>query len=698
MEIYILSLTLFSCLFFCPIKLSDGYILPSMGLTCIGISIVTVFFMNTGNFLFNFTSGLVFFYFLYLMLTNLWSTTPHNSLRDFPLVFASLIGFLVSQVIFQDKNNIVIISLIVFCLSQLTSIYALIQKQGFDPFFPERVKPIEGMKERIEQGFIPDKNFAKKLGIDTRAISTFGNSNFAGGYFCTTLPFLFFLTIEVNTWFALSFILVSLAVLATNSRAALLGCLMAVISFLIMLSSKGIIFDSLFYLFGNTRLEYILLLCIIVFFGGWYLLNIAKEKKWLSGLSEDTRLNNLLCIEDTGLYHWSSHLRYRFRYWQAAWQLIKERPLHGFGLKTYRVEVYRAQRDLNFKSNGKFLGKAYQTPQPRECHNDIIENFVESGFIGGFTFLFIVGLVLFHGWSYAQEINNIKDFILIAGVTSGIIAVLVNANFFFVLRLGPSALLFWLSLSMLETISNPVVVYSFNINVVFICLLILLLIALLWESVIKPNLGNFYFTLSQFSNYSDNKEKYLNQAIKCCPKEGIFRTHALVGYMDVDSLEADDHAEVIRNHYDGMTPAWAARTNMAIIKAKRKDFDKAIQFLRDAINYYPRFQQAQELYNRIFPKASLPRRRVMHKEFEQSAKEMVSVYQGELQNLQISFQSKINETNAMIGNIILSEKLKKNIPIDWICDIKNGVFIPPNEVTNPEQIIEFGPAKIPVLQ
>ena len=693
-----LSLTLFSCLFFAPLKFSDGYIFPQIFLTALGISVCTVLFISNGTFIFNTITGLVFFYFVYLLFTNSFSTVPHNSLPDLPLIFASLFGFLISQVLFKDINNIVIISLTVFCLSQVVSIYALLQKRGIDPLFPQRIKPIQGIKERIEKGDKVEKSFINDDFIDKRAISFFGNTNFAGGYFVCTLPFLIFLSIEVNVYFLFSFVLVFAAIWATRSRAAMLGVLVSGLSFLVFLSSKGIIFDSLFYLFEDLRLEVITLFLIIVFFGGWYLLNIAKDKKWLSELSESNKVNDLLDIEDSGPDHWTSHLRYRFRYWKAGWHLIKQKPLQGWGIRTYRAHVYDAQRDLNHKTNGKFLGDAYVTPQPRECHNDILENFVESGLLGGFTFLFIIGLIFYNSYNYLQGINNINEFILIAGITAGIIAILVDCFFFFVLRLGPSSLLFWLSLSMLESISSNEILYVFNVNILFVILITLALIIMLWEGSIKPNLGNFYFSLSQFSHYPENKEKYLTKAIKTCPKDNMYRTHAMIGYLDSNPYESEGHAETIRQHFDGMVPAWAARTNFGIIKAKRKDYETAISFFNDAINYYPKFQQAQQLYAKMFPKAPFPKRRIMNKEFTEEAKSLISNYHEKLNSTQMDFQSKINEINSIICNIILSEKVKNRIPEDWVCDIKNGSFIPLSEISDPANVIKFGPTNVLILK
>ena len=58
-------------------------------------------------------------------------------------------------------------------------------------------------------------------------------------------------------------------------------------------------------------------------------------------------------------------------------------------MRTYRKEVYDSQARLNEK-DPEFLGYDYQTPQPRECHNDFIENFIEGGIVSGLLFLLII--------------------------------------------------------------------------------------------------------------------------------------------------------------------------------------------------------------------------------------------------------------------------------------------------------------------
>ena len=710
MDLILLILTLIlTPLIFCPLKSCDGFILPQIAVGSLGISLTLIFFIGNGLLPISLPIGLALLYFIYISVTNAWSTVPHNSLRDMPLIFLCIGSFIIASSLFTDRGNMVAVSLGIFFVSMFTSLYAIGQKFLFDPLFPERLfSKRQELEDNVRSFDMLDKGedfekaaktgkldwqlpkfFNNRKWADSRSISTLGNTTFAAGYFCSTLPFILFLGVEVNTWFLLSLVIPITAIIFTESRASLLGLFMAVVFFLLYVSQRGILVDCIFWL-GSFGPEILTLVMILILYLSVEFL-IRTHNIW-KGLTEDTWLNNTLDVEHTHQDHPVAHLRFRFRYWRAAWELIKKKPIQGFGLRTYRKEVYQAQADFNLKDGGKFLGDGYQTPQPRECHNDFIENFVEGGFTTGLLFLVLLGIIFFNSFDYAKT-ADLKEFLLVGAVISGMITLLVTAFFFFPLRLGSSALTFWVSLALLQGISSDIMILPTSGNGFVVFFLILALIAFNWEGVIKSNIGNFLFSKHQWDSNPNKKEYYLSKASDFCPKETIFQTHRYQSYIHTIPDEAEQCTDVARHFYDGMTPIWVMFFNSAVVKMKKRNYSDAVRMLNHSLYHLPYFKPARELLGKIYPLAPFPRRGVILKRINDESINGIAFLEADIGKMEVAIQV----SRERIVNFILSEKVRMNVPVDWIFDFRHKIFILPTEIPSDGQLIELGPSRLPVI-
>ena len=698
MDLFFIVLTiLIAPIVACPLKLFDGYIFPQIGTAAIGISIASLFWFYNGSFTISFATIAALIYFIYLMTSGAWSTVPHNSLREVPLIFLSVFSFLICLTLFQDKNNIMAVSLAVFCVSMFTSLYAIGQRFCFDPLFPERLRSraedFKGCKKEDIHKAWRNKDF-----VDTRAISTLGNTNFASGFFISTFPFLAYLSGEVSLWFLLSFAVVVMAIFCTDSRAGKLSIFVSLLSFVIIISSRGYLFDLLFYITELPIIAYNIIVFYVLLFAVAYGVVLCKKNplKFLSNENDD--FNTMLDVENDDQNYWLATLRYRLKYWKIAFNLIMKKPLQGYGLRTYRKEVYLEQSLINKKEGGKFLRPGfYQTPQPRECHNDIIENFVEGGIVGGLIFLSIVIFVLYNA-TVVKDISNAKDFFILSALIASFFGMLVEIFFFFPLRLGSSALMFWMSLALLQSFTKADVV-NVSPGIVLTLFLAVMIAAMLWEGVIKPNLGNWYFTKYNFTSNMRKKEIYLNKAISVCPKESIFRTHMLVGYLEAFPQEADFHAEMLRNHYDGMIPAWASAYNCGIAKFMRKEFEDAFKFFDESLFFLPYFEDARNRLMQIYPLTPFKRSPIAMKQMTEigvqavrSGQAEVNFLQKEIQNLQKEIQNSQNKFCA----VVLNEKLKLNIPMDWAFEPESCQFLAQNEIPPNCTVVQIGPTMLPL--
>ena len=691
MDLFFIILTiLIAPIIACPLKLFDGYILPQVGAGAIGIAVASLFWFYSGSIVISYATIAALIYFIYLMTSGAWSTVPHNSLRDVPLIFLSIFSFLICSSLFQDKNNLVAVSLAVFCVSMFTSLYAIGQRFCFDPLFPERLRSrADDYKDVKLEDIHP--SWRNKNYVDTRAISTLGNTNFASGFFVSTFPFLTYLSGELSLWFLLSFVVVIFAILCTKSKAGILSIFVFLLSFIIIISGRGYIFDLLFWIVNfPIVLKNIIYFYILLFtFVYGYILWKKNPLKFLS--NEADNFNTMLDAENDSQTYWLSTWRYRLKYWKIALNLIAKKPLQGYGLRTYRKEVYFEQALINQKEKGNFLRPGYyQTPQPRECHNDFIENFVEGGIVGGLLFLSII-FYIFYNATVVKDITNVKGFFILAGVIASMFGMFVEIFFFFPLRLGSSALMFWIALALLQSFTGIEIV-GIKLNIILILFLAVMLAAMIWEGSIKPNLGNWYFTKYNFTSNLNKKEYYLRKAVKACPKESIFRTHLLVGYMEVFPQEADYHAEILRNNFDGMIPAWAMSYNCGAVKIKRKEFENAFKFFEDSLFYLPYFEDAKIRIGQIFPLTSFRKGAITLKQMTDIGIQAVRAGQAEVNSLQREIQNSHNKFCA----IVLNEKLKLNIPIDWAFNPDTGQFLAPNEIPPDYSVVGVGPTQMPL--
>lgn len=683
----------------CPLKLFDGYILPQIGAGAIGIGIAVIFGTILSGVPVGPVSFLALLWFVYLMMSGAWSTVPHNSLRDVPLIFLSVFAFQISALLFENPENMVLVSLAVFFASNVLGIYAIGQRFCLDPIFPERLVSKKGEYEGLSKTYIP-KCFQNKNFRDSRAIATIGNTNFATGYFLSTLPFLAYLTFAVSSWFGLSFIPVIGAVVAAECRAGQLGLFVAGLFFILCLSSQGIPVDWLMWIFDggdNIRIGIFIVGCVSAFWVIWAFGFWLRDRGIFRMLSDETdTMNTMLDFEGRAdntmedRQHWVAHIRYRLRYWKSAWHLIKKRPLQGFGLRTYRKEVYQAQGELNLKDS-RYMGPAYQTPQPRECHNDFLENFVEGGFVGGLLFLVIVGIVLWHLHGFMSGAGN-SDFLMASAVGAGFMAILVDAFFFFPLRLASSGLLFWISLGLLEGMTGNIQTMALPYSPWITVFASGAITAMVWEGTIKPNVGNYFFSCYNFSKDGRKKERYLMQAAKWCPRETIYRTHLMIGYLHTYPDEADQHAEVMREHFDGMTPGWICDFNSGMAAIKVGRWDAALRYLQQALFHLPYMDEAKAMFKQVWPKAPF-QRRINLKQLSQEAMALLSGCMNAIKG----FQGEIQKQELIQQNVILTEKVRMGIPPDWLFDGQANLFVPPDQVPAGKKIVELAPCRLQVL-
>ncbi|MEM7540255.1 MAG: O-antigen ligase family protein [Pseudomonadota bacterium] len=140
----------------------------------------------------------------------------------------------------------------------------------------------------------------------------------------------------------------------------------------------------------------------------------------------------------------------RWLIWRAAVETAKAAPWHGFGPGTFRF-IYPAFADSNDTSAGNY------------AHNDYLQIFIETGWLGLVLYVVLVCLVL--GQSL-QAIRSKKHGLESACLGAGILAFLAHAFFSYSFFVPANALLFALLLSRFDALTAPKA-YRFDLGAHF---------------------------------------------------------------------------------------------------------------------------------------------------------------------------------------------------------------------------------------
>ena len=314
------------------------------------------------------------------------------SLRDY-VIFLSyfLIYFLVINNIKNEQEFYSFIKLF-FIISFIISIYTIIQYYGLDPYLRE-------------------------LGALT---STIGQKNWIPNYLALIFPiiFSFFLLEEIK------------------KNKILLFLLLSVIYTTIMIcQSRGI--------WISISLTLVFVIYIVIRFNIYEI--FKKNKKWLIILlstfliitiiySTDNPLNkSLLTLPQRALSTFDEKdpsINTRFLIWKNTLQMIKDKPLFGSGIGTFKMNYLDYQAEF-FKDNPDYI-KYYTFP--REAHNEYLQIGAELGLLGLGLFIAIIFIFYSTVLNFLKKEQNNKNRLVGWGLLVGISCFLIHSLFTFPLH------------------------------------------------------------------------------------------------------------------------------------------------------------------------------------------------------------------------------------------------------------------------
>jgi len=145
------------------------------------------------------------------------------------------------------------------------------------------------------------------------------------------------------------------------------------------------------------------------------------------------------------------NVKRRIATWKFTLMMIKDRPLLGSGIGTFKYNSLRYQAEFFSQGDNRSLypyGIAY------EAHNEYLHFWAELGIIGLGIFLWMIIAYFYYGLKFLKKTKNNYTQGMLIGMMGVIIAVLVDGIFGFPLHLPATIIVFWLSLGLTISISQ----------------------------------------------------------------------------------------------------------------------------------------------------------------------------------------------------------------------------------------------------
>jgi len=322
--------------------------------------------------------------------------------------------FVFSLILFlnlKSRKQIYRILISIIFSSILVVFYGLIQSQGWDIF-----------------GWTYDP-FARG-----RIFSTIGQPNFLGSWLLLTLPiplvFLYRRNFKTKILSLFLFLLLLYTLFLTKSRGAMVG-LIFLFGFLVFMwiwkkNKKLIIIPILCFLF----------ILLLLFFSQT---NVQKFNESPVSLPFLARIQSFTNLQEAG--------QYRLEHWRASLDLIKQRPILGYGIATQR---------FNFPKYYQPEFAVYEKPNIYldYAHNDILDILLSAGFFGLISYLMLIIYVFARGWKYFLNKSEKPDSqIIVLVLMAGLFGYLTSILFSF--HVMSTLLYFWVFCVLIIVLSQP---------------------------------------------------------------------------------------------------------------------------------------------------------------------------------------------------------------------------------------------------
>ncbi|MBA7495626.1 hypothetical protein ES702_06215 [subsurface metagenome] len=452
----------------------------------------------------------ILFFFLIMSISLIISEHLIVSLKDY-IIFISyfIIYFIIMNIIKKQEEFDSFIKLF-FITSFLVSIYTLFHYYGLIPYL-------------------------KELGP---VISTIGQKNWTSNYLALIFPLIFsYFLLEKNKntkifyYIILSIVYATLMICQSRGIWISIG-LTFVIGIFIIFKFK------LFEIFKKNQKLLISLCFIFLIITTIYSTDNPLNR---SVITVPERAISTLDEKDPSI-------NTRFLMWNTTLNMIKDKPIFGSGIGTFKINYLDYQAEFLNDNTGYIK---YWT-HAREPHNEYLQIWAELGIIGLGIFLSIIFIFCKLTINYLKKESSDKKKIIVFGLFMGITSFLIHSLFSFPLHIPAlsSAFFIILSLSIVYMKDFKFSIFKEKQNIkelkysklqILLSAIILVIIVMAIDSlVVKPYISEIYFYKGRKNLLEENRGEALSNfehAEKLDPYNGKLLLYLGATYFKLDNYE-----------------------------------------------------------------------------------------------------------------------------------------------------------------
>lgn len=510
------------------------------------------------------------------ILSLIWSDSFFVSLKELPLFLAGpLLYFVITNNISNERQINRILNLLLI-VGSLFGIYGIFQYNGIDFSF-----------------------WIRNIGRQ-QVFGLFGNVNFFAEYLIVPLPIavsLFFTTQNKlkKILLLIGIIVMGASLTATFTRGSYLGFGVS----LIFMSFLFLIFQGKNFIKKNRKI-FIIILTVVIIITFLFIIPTPLNKPGTAIEKIKSRISISQLFQ-------SYSIKRRIATWKFTVLMIKDHPLLGSGIGTYKYNTLKYQAEFFKQGENRSL---YPHGFADKAHNEYLQLWAEIGIVGLGIFIWLIISYFSCGIKILRKIKDEYKQGIIIGLMGSVVAVLIDGLFGFPLHLPATVILFWLVLALtIATIkigadaeennivrknSNPISRFKPLLYIAIILLTIFLCV-----TVTRPFIAKVYW---YYANIEIENENW-NEAIKINEKALKWDPYFGEIYYNIGKILEIKELYGVALEYFEKTARYIDNSGLpqdfALIYLKSSQLDKAAIKLKQAISYQRDEKSMFPLYSEL---------------------------------------------------------------------------------------------------
>ena len=503
-------------------------------------------------------------------LSLIWSDTFFTSLKELPLFLSGPLLYFVIVNNIEDKKQINRIINTVIVIGAAFGVYGIFQSNNIDFSF-----------------WVPVGGRHKIFGF-------FGNVGYFAGYIILPLSLAIplFLVTKNRTrkiLLLIGILLMGTTLIVTLSRSSYAAFgLSLLFMFLLFLLTRG----KRFIIINKKIFIFLLIIIILAVFMFIIPTPLSKPGTVISEIKARISITGITNTFFSGR---------RIAIWKFTGMMIKDHPILGSGIGTYKYNTLRYQAEFFERGDNRSI---YPYSFADKAHNEYLQLWAELGTIGLAIFLWLIIAYFIYGIRYLKREKDEQKQGIMIGLMGAVVAFLMDSIFWFPLHLSSNLSLFWLFIGLTIVIglekkegsiskSKSSNIYKFKPALYIV---VILLAIFLCVTIFRPFMAHIIW-FSGFKEFEkENWEKATDiyeVALKWDPYIGglyydmgkIFLLRGLGNTALKSFNEAEKYID-----FPGLPQ------NLAVIYLAKGDTGRAIDKLKKAISYQPTERKMAPLY------------------------------------------------------------------------------------------------------